>query len=43
MIHLISFTEQGQSLAERLSLARDREAVRWYQGLTPDGRTQGHF
>lgn len=43
MIHLISFTEQGQSLAERLAQALDGQAVRCHQGWTLDGWTQEHF
>ena len=43
MIHLISFTEQGQSLAERLAQALDGQAVRCNQGWTLDGWTQEHF
>ena len=42
MIHLISFTEQGQSLAETLARELDGQALRCSQGGL-DGWTQEHF
>lgn len=43
MIALISFTDRGQTLAERLANALDGQAVRCNQGQSLDGWTQEHF
>lgn len=43
MIFLISFTDRGQSLAERLARALDGQAVRCNREQSLDGWTQEHF
>lgn len=43
MIHLISFTDRGQSLAETLAHALDGQAIRCNRGQNLDGWTREHF
>lgn len=43
MIFLISFTDRGQALAERLAQALNGRAVRCNQGQSLDGWTREHF